>query len=450
MFKPAVRGKTIRQNQITGEHGAALVKLRAHDMGFLYTPYGPVEAGIDGIIELRDQHTGEVGGRLVAVQVKTTESARYTAETDDAFEYLCAPEDITYWQQSNVPVIIVIVRLSDKTAYWKLVRTPGVPIADRRLRISKVSDRFDAAAADAVAAVASDQTEPGIWLPPSSTPDDLLFNAIKVQLPRVIQVAATPHRSGRDVLRALLDINDHPPGAWVARGGRLLTFLDIETTVLHDVVDHGTIDPLDVEEFSQTDDEDERRLFVELLNRTLRYQLDPMLAWNRNLRLYYYPAALPGIDRTLTYQSLKKETSRGVVTAKRRPDGSVSYVRHSAFAPRFWSAFDDWYLTIQPAYVFTRDGVRPDGYAGERISKLKRLENNAALLGQFVMWRSVLTGLGKPKMQADLLAALEHEVPPIIRFEALETIELPVSVPDEIWRSRDSFKPQTNDEELPL
>jgi hypothetical protein len=88
MVKTTVRGKTIHQNQITGEHGAALVKLRAHDMGFLYTPYGPVEAGIDGIIELRDSNAGEVGGRLVAVQVKTTENGRYTAETDDAFEYL--------------------------------------------------------------------------------------------------------------------------------------------------------------------------------------------------------------------------------------------------------------------------------------------------------------------------------------------------------------------------
>ncbi len=67
MYSTALRGKTIRQNQITGELGAALVKVRAHAMGFLYTPYGPVEAGIDGIIELRDRNSGQVGGRLVAV-----------------------------------------------------------------------------------------------------------------------------------------------------------------------------------------------------------------------------------------------------------------------------------------------------------------------------------------------------------------------------------------------
>jgi hypothetical protein len=207
MSNSGVRNKTIHQNQITGEHGAALVKVRAHAMGFLYSPYGPVEAGIDGIIELRDQHTGHVGGQLVAVQVKTTMDGQYTAETDASFEYLCKPEDIAYWQQAK-------------------------------------------------------------------------------------------------------------------------------------------------------------------------------------------------------------------------------------------------YLTIEPAYLFTRDGIRPDGYAGERISKLKRRENNAALRGQFVMWRYILTGLGQPKAQADLLG--DQGAPPVLRFEALDMIELPVSVPDEIWRSRDTFKPQNDDEELPL
>ncbi len=53
----ASRGKKIRPNQITGEQGVALVKLRVHAMGFLYSVYGPVEAGIDGFIELRNRQT---------------------------------------------------------------------------------------------------------------------------------------------------------------------------------------------------------------------------------------------------------------------------------------------------------------------------------------------------------------------------------------------------------
>jgi hypothetical protein len=252
MLAPTFRGKTIHPNQITGEYGAALVKARAHAMGFLYTPYGPVEAGIDGIIELRDSVTGQVGGRLVAVQIKTTSQSLYTAETEESFEYLCEPNDIAYWERANVPLIIVLVRLSDDSAYWKLIKTPGTPIPDRRLRVNKFTDKFDSTAADSIAAVAVDQAEPGVWLPPSSKADDLLFNAVSVRLPLVIQVAATPHRAGRDVLRALLEINDHPPAAWVARGGRLVTFLDIETTILRDVVDAGTIEAIEIEEFSQT------------------------------------------------------------------------------------------------------------------------------------------------------------------------------------------------------
>ena len=39
---------------------------------------------------------------------------------------------------------------------------------------------------------------------------------------------------------------------------------------------------------------------------------------------------------------------------------------------------------------------------------------------------------------------------PLLRFESLEMIGLPVSVPDDLWRSRDAHAPQDNEEELPL
>jgi hypothetical protein len=445
------RPKTISQAQITGEHGVALVKDRAHAMGFLFTTYGPVEAGIDGLIELRNPTTGQVGGRLVAVQIKTRENRAYTAETQDGFEYLCEPDDTAYWQQANLPVIVVLVRLSDRTLYWKSAPSRGNPgdLETRRLRISKSADTFDAAAADAIAQLAVDQAQPGVWLPASRQPDALLFNAVKVTLPETIQVAATTHRHGKDALKALLDISDHPPAEWVARGGRLVTFLDIEASLLRHVTDVGSIEKFPVSEFAFHDQEDEQRLFVELLNRTLRAQLDPMLWFSRLLKLYYFPANGPSIDRTIRYLSLKNETTRAVVKARRRPDGSVSYVRHSAFAGRFWREFDDWFLTIEPTYVFTRDGVRSDRFAGERISKLKRLENNAAIRGQFVMWRTLLSSFGLVPNQTDLLAPAPTAAP-LLRFEALEMIGLPLSVPDELWRSRDAHAPQNNEEELPL
>mgnify|MGYP000866747292 CR=1 FL=1 len=73
MSESDVRPKKIHLNQIAGEQGAALVKARAHAMGFLYTVNGPVEAGIDGFIETRDPTTSRVSGRLVAVQLNGTQ-----------------------------------------------------------------------------------------------------------------------------------------------------------------------------------------------------------------------------------------------------------------------------------------------------------------------------------------------------------------------------------------
>ena len=446
------RPKTISQAQVTGEQGAAFVKERAHDMGFLFTPYGPVEAGIDGLIELRDPETGQVGGRLVAVQVKTRDGRPYTAETDDGFEYLCEPEDIAYWQQSNLPVIVVVVRLSDRSSYWKLVPKSGSAFdpETRRLCIDKSADRFDRSAASAIVQIAVDQAEPGVWIPPCRQTDHLFFNAVKVVLPDTIQVAATTYRQGRDALRALLDIADNPPFEWAARGGRLITFLDIERSLLHKIVDTGSIEELSVEEFALHDDDDEYRFFVELLNRTLRSQLDPRLMWSKDLYLYHFPAEYPGIDRKHRYMSLKNETSRYVVKSKRRPDGTLAYVRHSAFRPQFYRSFDEWYLTITPTYVFTWDGVRRDRYAGERVSKLKRLENNASIRGQFLMWRSLLTGMGRAPHQSDLLSSDTETKNVLLRFDALEAVELPLSVPDELWLSRDANPPEFDEEELPL
>ena len=39
---------------------------------------------------------------------------------------------------------------------------------------------------------------------------------------------------------------------------------------------------------------------------------------------------------------------------------------------------------------------------------------------------------------------------PILRFEALDMLGLPLSVPDDLWRARDAHAPQTDEEELPL
>ena len=69
--------KRITDSQLLGELGETAVRKLVLEMKFIYEPRGRLEAGTDGIIELRDPKSGAPLGKLLAVQVKSTESGRY-------------------------------------------------------------------------------------------------------------------------------------------------------------------------------------------------------------------------------------------------------------------------------------------------------------------------------------------------------------------------------------
>jgi hypothetical protein len=54
--------------------------------------------------------------------------------------------------------------------------------------------------------------------------------------------------------------------------------------------------------------------------------------------------------------------------------------------------------------------------------------------GQFIMWRYLLTQSGGRKH--DLLVQ-ETDRMPLLRFEALEPVEMPIAVPEDAWRVHD-------------
>jgi Domain of unknown function (DUF4365) len=111
--------KTVTDNQRNGELGETLVKSAILKLGHIFEGRGRLETGVDGTIEFRDPTTGKMLGKTVAVQVKTTASGAYTRENKTGFEYLVRTEDLEYWRNTNLPVIIILLRLSDQSMYWK-------------------------------------------------------------------------------------------------------------------------------------------------------------------------------------------------------------------------------------------------------------------------------------------------------------------------------------------
>jgi hypothetical protein len=78
---------------------------------------------------------------------------------------------------------------------------------------------------------------------------------------------------------------------------------------------------------------------------------------------------------------------------------------------------------LTPTWYFTFDGVHRYRYFEERLKGIKKLEKNAAILGQLVMW-------------AELLAAepeLFEERYPFLRFGKLQEFSLDRGILDTAW-----------------
>ena len=437
--------KTITNAQIIGSQGESFVAERANAMGFMFTPYGRLEAGIDGVLEVRDPQSGTATGRLVAVQVKTKARGAYTDESEAGFEYLMDESGVTYWRDSNLPVVVVLVHLECRTAYWKSV-SEGSGSGKRRLRINKETDVFDETACDDLAALCVAKGGWGVSFPPLRSGENGHLNLLEVLLPKTIFVGASPFKSGGPALRELLEHDERPPDDWVIRGGQFISFRDPRDGPLAYIVDVGSVEPFDSDEITFPDDESDEHTIIDLLRRTLTAQLDGILAYSRPQRAFFFAARHETIKHSYFYRSLKRRTSTAVVQQYKKDD-KVLYVRHHAFEPRFWRIGNQWYLSITPTFVFTWDGFRPDRFGASRLAGKKKLEHQAALTGQFVMWRHLL--IHGADGEIGQLFDLEPDSERLLDFQSLEPLVMPRSVPEQTWKPSDPFAREATNQ-MPL
>lgn len=425
--------KKLSQNQLTGQRGELLVAERTLAMGFAFDGRNRLETGIDGFLELRDPESGQTLAKWIGAQVKTTDAGPYSRENEGGFEYLLKPDDLAYWQGANIPVIIVLVRLSDNSMFWKPVDA-GSAGEPRRLRFDKALDRFQKSAADQIAALCIDRNSMGSFVPPMQSSEQLHLTMVRVVLPDEIFVGSSLYASRREAARELSAAAPHAPFDWIVRDRRFLSFRDPRGSALTEVVDEGSVEAVETEHVALSDDMDDEHAFIDLLTRTLSVQLDRDLSFDRESRALYFRPIGPNRSRRYRYRSLVNEATADVVSVWKDKKEQVGSVRHHAFVPRFQRIGDDWFLSITPTFVFTRDGYRPHYNAGALVAGKKRQERNGAVRGQFVMWRHLLMMSWQPKI--DLLSD-EPERAALLGFEPLEPVLMPLAVPEDAWRRED-------------
>tara|TARA_Y100000052_G_C2952901_1_gene88418 strand:+ start:382 stop:1641 length:1260 start_codon:yes stop_codon:yes gene_type:complete len=397
-------------------------------MNFQFDGRSRLEAGIDGIAEIMID--GEPQARMIAVQIKTTESVKYTAETEHGFTYLLEGDDLAYWHVSNLPVIIVLYRVSDETYYWKDVSL-GVGEGSRKLSFSKFDDVLDHTAVDRLAALTVPKHGAGYYVPPLGGGEDALVNMLPIKLPNEIFVASTSF-DGKKATSVLLDSSDSPRFDWAIKGGSFWSFHDPREEVTREIVDLDQVEAIDTASIAFHEDIHEMHNFAFLLRNTLQHQFRDELRWDKAKKLFHFLAKEKNTSRAFTYDSAKKRATTTVVNVvqKKANPERVAFVRHHAFVPRFECFGDEWNLIITPTYHFTTNGFIPHSYPDALLSGKKRLDNNASLRGQLIMWNRLLS---RAANEVRGLFDEESSEVPILAFGGPPVLTLPTTVPEDAW-----------------
>ena len=95
------KGTSISRQQSIGERGRHLFSERVLAAGLSFHPTGPLDAGIDGFIELRDPQTGVVRAQYVMAQLKTKDDGTFNQESASSFLWSVGHRDLEYWLGST-------------------------------------------------------------------------------------------------------------------------------------------------------------------------------------------------------------------------------------------------------------------------------------------------------------------------------------------------------------
>jgi len=209
---------------------------------------------------------------------------------------------------------------------------------------------------------------------------------------------------------------DYIPGAWSIYENNLYSLVDPERSHLKTIIEVGSVERFDTEEWAFSDDESRRRQFMYLLYAALRDDL-----WAHGVRyhkeqdVYAFMGRPEEPPRRLRYGNLKLRSIATIVShyeTKPKSGKTYKYLRHGAFQGRFRFLGGQWYLEITPTYRFTRDGKNLDRFHEDRLSGIKRLERNRSVLSQLLVWQAILRA---PWTRADRPRLLEFA--PLVSFQ---------------------------------
>ena len=235
----------------------------------------------------------------------------------------------------------------------------------------------------------------------------LLFasNLVKVGYPRHIYIAeldvdiSTTLKNAKDklgfnkkkpskatVVRLALVTSGVTRHDWIVHENKLFTFskLDSESD-FSSVVDIGSSEELDSEDFFTSELLEYRNLFNWLLKNTVKDMLEAHeVKWHKRENVFYFrPFTESSIIRKESWVGKKKST-RTVYEVKyqKKTPTKISHHKHLSFGLSFTSTEEGCYCIVNPSWLYTYNTYKKSYYHQDLLSKQKRLEFNHSIRDQ--------------------------------------------------------------------
>jgi hypothetical protein len=445
--------KQIGHSDIRGDAGIALIHRIVNKMGFVWNPMG-LEAGIDGIIEIRDVVTGDVSNCIIQVQSKAG-SSHFRAETEGAFEFLCDERDLDYWMRGNAPVVLVVSRPDQDEAYWVSIKDyfrDPILRKSRKVTFSKSRDFFDIACRDRLAKLGL-PADSGHYLSALPATDTLVSNLLPLlDYPKRLFRATTRLRDPAVVWKRLNLTPESAKPEWFLHDGCIYAFHDLTFPPWTKVCISSSAENLATDNFAFAEDSNGRYVFVRMMGRCLDQVLYRQgIRWCKENEHYYFRATQELGERKVGGLSVFKPYE-----SKTTP-GRIAYYRHRAAELRLTRFDGQWFIQITPTYRFTRDGRNPSRFSEGRLRVIKQIERqNKTHLRQVKLWEEVLRQIhltNPPPISRQLpLFGDEPEIEtaiqpyPMLSFDSLLSFSVDWSVPESAWLPQPDDSDESRDQ----
>jgi len=174
---------------------------------------------------------------------------------------------------------------------------------------------------------------------------------------------------------------------WVTYENCIYTFIDLSDSLepMRQILDTGTIEQFECEEFHKTND-DNKRLFKHLLRNTLTtFCRLKLIEWYGPREIFRF-ANNPKVpnQKKLKWKGKKEATKTVIFEMMNKKEQHIICYRNLAFRSSFLDLGEDWFLVINPTWSFTNPGgYKESRFEADYMSGIKRMENNSAVCNYF-------------------------------------------------------------------